>query len=367
MKKKKLLVVRYGAYGDWIYTVPILPYLFSRYDVVLECSPKVGMLAYNDPGFEKVECFDWAKEIKVTKNMSRLDVVKACGPIFDKRTKYLVDTYKPDEILNLNGSLETVCIPESFQEEFHLPIEERRKLFLKDSFYDAIFKRATIPVPQMMKLDCLYYSKKELDWGKSWREKNKEKFIIILAVAGSTFPKVFHGFKDYITAVLDKYPDVEFYLTGDEQVKKILPKHPRVKDACFNAPMKQIFLMTKYADYVVGPETGVVAAAGMWGTPKTMMCTMSSIDQTTKYQQNDHSIQAPIYCSPCVRAIYNAQDCHEVKVNEDTGNIYAPCTKLFRVGQLMDILSKVRKNYREGTSVPHLTDKYLSRKGGQGE
>jgi hypothetical protein len=373
LKKKTLLLIAYRAFGDWLYTLPVLGYLFKNYEIVLECSPKVGLLTFNDPRFKKVGCFNWADDdrFKDKLNISRLQCVKIANVIFNEREKILKEKYKPDKIINLGGSIECVCIPENFQKEFYWSLEERRNKYSTYSFYDAVLDRVGLK-SDSPKLDDIYYASKEIEWAEGWRKKHKDKFIILLAVAGSTYPKIFHNFREYMAKVLDLYPDVLFYVTGDDKVSKLIPKHDRIKNACFHnsyqdVPIKQIFLMAKYADYVIGPETGAVVAAGVWGTPKTMLCTMSSIIQCTKYQKNDYSIQSPISCSPCLRAVYDDLDCSESLGSLTSKKIFAPCTKQFKTDDLVEILKVVRENktFGRGNFAPHLAEKYPSlNKGG---
>jgi ADP-heptose:LPS heptosyltransferase len=337
MTKERLLLIAYRAYGDMLYTVPVLPYLFEKYDVYLECNTKVYQLMYNDPRFKEIYLFQHERFPR-----------EKWSDLFYKRWEKVVCKVKPDRIINLNGSLETTCIAENYQKEFTLPFDKRREFFGKYSFYDSVFKRCELETPKQLRLDLLHYSQKEIDIVETWREKNKNKFIIMMPIAGSTSQKVLHYFKEWINILLNHYKDLHIYITGGNDCKKIVPEHPQVKNACgHDTSIKQIFLMTKYANYVLGPETGVVAAAGMWGTPKTMFCTTSSIYQCTKYQQNDHSIQAPIYCSPCHRAIYYMEDCHTMVGNLKTKLITPLCTKMFRIDDILPFIDVEYKKFRE--------------------
>jgi ADP-heptose:LPS heptosyltransferase len=153
---------------------------------------------------------------------------------------------------------------------------------------------------------------------EAWREKHKDKFIIIVPLKGSTNQKFFHLYKEFTEAVLGKYDNALVYFAGDASCRQWMIDHERVKPMFGDhVSIKQAVLHTKHADMVVGPETSLLVAAGMFGTPKTIMATTSSVWQMAQYQKNDFSIQAPLACSPCHRAIYGKQDCEQPIDNGD--------------------------------------------------
>jgi len=348
--KKKLLLIAYRAWGDFLYTVPSLTILNREYDIYLETNWKIWNLVHNDPRFKHVSTFIYEKYPK-----------EQWANLFVKRWKAVEDEIKPDKVINLNGSLEVHCIAENFQEEFYLPHKERREHFGQRSFYDAVFERCGIEPPNEPKLDELYYSPEEIKSVEDWRKREKNSFIIIMPIAGSTSQKVLHPFLEWTDKLLKRYPKAKIYLSGDNKCKLVVPKkHPRVKNLCgSDIPIKQNFLMTKYANYVIGPETGTLVAAGMWGTPKTMLCTTSNVYQCVKYHKNDHSIQAPIYCSPCHRAIYFDTDCEQMMGNVATKSLYPACAKSFNLEYILPHIDMYYNRFSaRGNFGPHLPRKY---------
>lgn len=348
--KPKLLLIAYRAFGDWLYTVPLLPYLFERYEVYLETNIKCFQLVHNDPRFKWVSVFGYEAFAQ-----------SEWETIFPKRWEAVKEAVKPDRVLNLNGTLEVTCIAERWQKEFSLPIPERQQLFGKTAFIDAVFERAEIPVPENLKLDELYYDETELAWGERWKKSHEKDFVVIIPIAGSTSQKVFHNWLDVANGILERYENAVVYASGDEVCGKLVPQHPRIRNMCGNNPIKQSFLMAKYADMVIGPETGMLVAAGMWGTPKIMLGTTSSLYQMTKYHKNDFSLQAPIYCSPCHRAIYCESDCHEMRGDREKQTLYPACSKTFSTEKILEIVGGVyersTKNLRRDVSGSLLSTK----------
>ena len=68
-------------------------------------------------------------------------------------------------------------------------------------------------------------------------------------------------------------------------------------------------VMTKYADVVVGPETGLMVAAGCFDTPKIMMLSHSSEENLTKYWKNCTALSAGVECQPCHQLHYTRDSC----------------------------------------------------------
>lgn len=337
--KEKLLLIGYRAWGDWIYTAPIIPILTEQYDVYFEINTKGWTLFHDDPRFKQIALY------QDFENHPREDYAK----MFEERWQKMRELVKPDKELNLNGTLECACIGEDFQDQFHWPVGERRAFYGKKGFYDAVFDRAGIEVPKDLNLQGLYFWPDQEETVLKWRNKYKDNFLVVIPIAGSTVQKIFHTFKDVVVSILEKYPDAIVYLAGDEACEQHVPDHPRVKSMCGDrVTMKQAVHMMKYADMVVGPETGLLAAAGMWGTPKVILSTTSSVWQMTQYQKNDFSVQAPIHCSPCHRAIYFEDDCETPILNSEQKFQATACSKMFRTEDIMQRVDYVYNNLKWG-------------------
>lgn len=334
--KQKLLLIAYRAFGDWVYTSAVLPYLVEKYDVYLEVNTKGYQLFYDDPRFK--ELIYWKGFDRIKPEDREVE--------FKKHWDSLRERIKPDVEINLNGSLEVECIAEHFQDEFWLPVGQRRAIFGPNGFYDAVLRRCGMTMADVKSLNGFYWSPEQTKHVESWREKHKNDFVVILPVAGSTAQKIIHNVKDIAVTILDRYPDAVVYLAGDEACRPVMFEHPRVRSMIGNdVSPKQAVHMAGYADMVIGPETFLLAAAGMWGTPKIIHATTSSIWQMAQYQDNDFSIQAPIHCSPCHRSIYFQGSCENPIYNGDQWQATA-CSMLFRTADIIERVDHVHKNLR---------------------
>lgn len=336
MNKPKLLLIGYRAFGDWCFAAPVLPYLLEKYEVYLETNLKGYQLFHDDPRFKEVSVFAFEE-------LPQADWAEA----FVKRWKVMHEKIKPDREINLNATLEVNCISERDFDGWDWSLAARRSHFGRKNFYEETFKRCEIPFPEELNTEGLYFTQEQQDWAKQWHEENKDKFTVIIPAAGSTMHKTFHNYQQLVWAILNLDETSQVYIAGDITLKSKVLKHKRVFDMCTGVPIKQAFLMTKYADFMVGPETSLMAAAGMWGTPKMMLATTSGIDQMVKYHKNDYSFQAPIYCSPCHRAVYKEEDC-QTRVFSEKGEFLTPaCSKMFNLENTQGTLFNVYKTWRE--------------------
>lgn len=337
-KKQKLLLIGYRAVGDWIYACPLIPLLTEKYDVYLECNTKGYVLFHDDPRFKQIAHF---AEVNTTPADKRDEV-------FGKRWEKIREQIKPDLEINLNGTLEVECIGENFQEQFYWPVGSRRAFYGNNGFYDATFKRSGLEAPKDLNLEGIWFSEEQTKRMEAWREKNKDKFVVVIPIAGSTAQKVFHTFEDVCKQILNKYEDAVIYLAGDEPCRASVFEHPRVKTMIGDdVSIKQAVHMMKYADMVIGPETFLLVAAGMFGTPKIILATTSSVWQMTQHQKNDFSIQAPVACSPCHRAIYFRGDCENEVTDNENNFLATACMKMFRTEDILERVDFVYKNLRK--------------------
>lgn len=332
--KEKLLLIGYRAYGDFLYALPVIGKLLIGYDVHFELNGKGYELFHDDPRFSGITFFDMDTWMRKEPRPELAEIVKA-------RLAKLEEELKPDKVINLIDTLETECIAGSHMPIFHAPVEERRALFGKKNFYDAVLKKCGFD-ENVDNIGGLYFSEQQIAWGKGWRAGQQNDFVIVMPLAGSCCHKVYPDMPRLCYDILETYPNAVIYLTGDESVAHAQWAHPRIKHTCGKIPFKQALMMAKHADYVFGGETGILVGAGMWGTPKTMLCTASSIYQTVKYHDNDYSMQAGVKCSPCHRAVYTTADCENMIA--DGEDIYPACIKSFDYEDILDTVRKVYDN-----------------------
>lgn len=333
--KPKLLLIAYRAFGDWFYTVPVLPFLFEKYEVHLECNRKVYSLAYDDERFCGITAFDDTAYLKQVMGNENFDKDKH----LQEHLQRVYDEVKPDKVIDLSFSHENNTIASRGQEEFLAPIEERRVRFGNKDYYEAVFKHIGMEMPEKFDLATMYWTPEQIGYGERWRNRHISDFLVVVPIMGSCMQKFYPYMNDVITHIVDTYHNAHVYIMGEAGITEGSFCHDRVYDMTGKLSIKQSVLMTKYADYVIGPETGLVVAAGMWGTHKTMLCNTVSVKQVCGKHDNDHSLQSLINCSPCHRGIYTEEDCENIRYSE--GIPYSECVNWFKLKTIFDIVKDV--------------------------
>ena len=130
---------------------------------------------------------------------------------------------------------------------------------------------------------------------------------------------------------------------------KLIESHAdRITNLSGDIDIRISMAMTKFADLVISPDTGVLHASGCYDTPKIGLLGHTTIENITKHFINDYSVEsdpALAECSPCFRLIY---DMHlQCPVHTITGSAYC-----MGVGIVPEkIFEKVKKVYDAYKSV----------------
>jgi len=298
----KCLAIRMCAFGDAFYALPVLEELSRQYDYLhLETGDRAKELFANHPAFSRITVFD-VLQYKPKKRMemaaNRWDALAAANDW--------------DRVINFIESIEVSCIADEWQDEYHLPREHRRKIYGDRNFYDSHFIKAGLPIPDPFHCGTMYFSEAELAWMNTWRERHGDEFIVAFALNGSTSQKYPMYFRELAQEIRLSFPETKFVLLGDKRGEQMVFDigGGSVLNAVGKWPYMQSLGLVKMADYVIGPETGLLVGAGLFGTPKSMVCTSCSPYQATAHQKNDFSVQSTAPCSPCHRSAYTPKWCN---------------------------------------------------------
>lgn len=340
MKKSRVLILRYGAYGDHLYALPLYDHLLNdlRCEVHLHINPKGDELFRGDPRFKSISVFE---PFTVPAGRRRNRAI-------DRRWKKAILDVQPNEVINLDHTLENTGVAtRQVPALFDAPLEERRKHLEERFFYGIPLDLANIN-PHLLpegKVGSLAYQDWQIAWAQRWRKTHENQFVVLMVLRGTTLQKRFPLSKVIAEKILTRYPDAVLYLAGGHDSEPFTFNNGRVYNTVGIASnFKQVLLMARYADFVIGPETGMLVGAGMWGTPKAMLCTSSSVFQCTHKQARDFSVQASIPCSPCMRAVYKPKDC--LKFCRHLGDVLPPCNYHFDAERILDGIDLVHRKMR---------------------
>lgn len=338
--QKRALVVRYGAIGDSIQSMPVLKKVKEEgYHVTFACSEAAKDVMLNCPYVDEM-----AYHIRdYVPNQGLLQ-----GPLFEY-WKELATKY--DKFVNLTGaSEESLLIPDNGlldimttmgnahpeldeQNKFYNAIRSVRKKVGKQNYYDNHLKWAGYSDTGMN--GELFFSPQEECMAQGFREKYKDRFVVMWVLSGSSYHKRYPYFQEVAQELIVRNKDILLVSVGDPECALIeRSESNRYLPRSGKWVLRTSLLMTKYVDLVVGPETGILNAAGCFDTPKITMLSHSSHDNLCKYWKNDFCLaptEEECFCHPChtLHYVHNInEECGHCKGFTHTA-INTPTNKAF--------------------------------------
>jgi ADP-heptose:LPS heptosyltransferase len=175
------------------------------------------------------------------------------------------------------------------------------------------------------------------------RMNYKDKFLILWALSGSSLHKIY-PWSPYVAGELNhNFEDVKIITVGDYLCKIIEWQMANTMNRAGSWTVRQSMAATKYADLVIGPETGILNASSCFDTPKIVFLSHSSKENLTKYWKNCTALQ-PQSCScyPCHRLIYTDDCPRGKKIGES-----AKCAELIEPKLVYDTIKKYYEAWKE--------------------
>jgi len=325
---KTAYLVRYGAYGDHVHMSNVIKALDELdYHITFEYNFK-GLQIQND---------NPRVNVHIPFEPPHRDAQKDDYLRHYKRHMRLMDKY--DLYVNFSHSLEDALIAGASSSEYYWPLDLRRAKNANTCYYDQSMKWAGLTDEKYMgRTGEIFYRKEDHEYVVNLLNKYKDRFILIYAFRGTMQQKATYPLAEpVINAFLDRHPDVLCITTGDPECQKWEFDHPNVWHVSGRMPFRQVLLMTRYADLVVTPETGLGIGAGSYGTPKIMMLTAASKKNIVGNDKNDYSLQSEAWCSPCTRAIYDTDHCpmkngHPICVDFDPEQVVERMEEVYQAG-----------------------------------
>jgi len=308
---KKVLVIRYGAFGDVIF-ISHLPRLLKDlgYQVDFEVNHKGFQVLGNNPFIDNLRHFEPTKEMK---------------------WQYILDHWEEiskgyDKVINLWASLEHGCIAMEDDKLYKASSEERRSELGEINFYDQTLGWAGLEEHCGRYNPELFFTDDEYAITIKWMKQFKDKFLVLINLAGTSKHKRFVQAEEVSNKILKKYDNAQIILTGDDE--DLVFKSDRIVSIVGKKPFMQAVLISKYCDCVISMESGLGVGSNVWGTPTIFLLTASSPMNVTKYAKNDLCLQSPAECSPCHKGSYKYEGCKMVNG--------LPICVNFNINEIMD-------------------------------
>lgn len=323
MHSKTVCVLRWGAFGDLILASVLFPLLKADgYKVTVNTTTYGEPILRHNPDVDEIVLYE-TDSIPNSK----------LGEYWDDLAKGY------DKFINLSESVEGSLLPPPNRPEFSLPPQERHRRF-NINYYDNTLRIGGYPDIRG-KNGNLYFSRLEEKIARNFITKLKGDFIILWALSGSAGHKAYPYTEHVAKKILDDFEDICIVFVGDLACQMLFDaefeRHPRVRQMSGKWPIRKSLALTKYANLVIGPETGVLNAAACFPTPKIVFLSHSSHENLSKYWKNVVPLTSKAPCQPCHQLHYSIETCaldakfktplcmttlHAKKVYDEIVNIY---------------------------------------------
>lgn len=299
----RALVVRYGAIGDIVQSTPVFKKLKEEgYHVTLNCTGPAQEILKHNPNVD-----EFIVQIK--------DYVKNDGKNLENYWAEVGKSY--DKFINLTGAAEdSLLIADKFIYKWstdirkshpeldeasvlHNALNVAREKAGTTNYYDNHLAKAGYSDKGLN--GELFFSEQEEIMAAGFRQRHEGKFVIMWSLAGSSYHKIYPYFHLVLSELTARNSDILVVSVGDAECR-LLERQASTRYLPRSGvwELRTSMLMTKWADLVVGPETGILNAAGCFSTPKITLLSHSRHDNLCKYWENDFCL-APegVFCHPC--------------------------------------------------------------------
>ncbi len=285
---KECLIIRYGAFGDAVWVTPALRRLKQDgYYIVYNCTSYSAEVLRENPHIGEF----LIQERDAIPNDELPNYWKEISESFEK-------------VINLSGSVEGDLLILQGTADYDLPHKKRHER-CNVNYMDRTMEKCGYPQNRGM-LPELHFTQNEEALASLIRAKYDENFLLLWSLSGSSLHKAYPYVHKVAMKIHQRYPDVVIFTVGDDMCKMLESwSHPNTFNRSGVWTIRQSMLMTKYADAVIGTETGVLNAASCYETPKIILLSHSSVENLTKYWLNCTALTANVHCQPCHRLIYD--------------------------------------------------------------
>lgn len=295
--KKTAAIVRYGAFGDLVQASSILPGLKAQgYHITLYATPRGWDVVKHDPHIDAVILQDTDQ------------VPNEHLSVFWEH-----EAKKFDKFINLSESVEGTWLALPGRSNHKWPINLRRK-YLNGNYFEFAHDLAGVPMPPQPKF---YATDEEKAWARKERKSWGGERVVLFALSGSSVHKVWPHMDGFFARLLLRNEEMRIVTVGDDMSQMLemgWENEPRVIRKAGKYTIRETLALLDVADIVVGPETGVLNAAGHMSMPKMIFLSHSSPDNLTKYWLNTRAMEPQTHCFPCHQMHYGFEHCNKDEI-----------------------------------------------------
>lgn len=292
---KTAAVVRYGAWGDALQASSVVEMLKQEgYHITFYCTPRAYEVIKLDPNIDDF-------------------YIQGDDQIPNAALKWFWEweSRKYTKWVNLSQTVEDTWLTLGDKVSAGWPKKLRDKLY---NYNYVQFMHEVADVPYARPLVKFYPSSEERKWAEKKRRKWGGDPFIVFALSGSSVHKVWPHMDGFIARVFLHYPRARIVFVGgpgDAILEDPWRKEPRVTCTCEDAlSIRESLALAQVADFVIGPETGVLNAVSCERMPKIVLLSHSSHENLTRDWVNTSAVFSTMTaCYPCHKMHYSFETC----------------------------------------------------------
>lgn len=319
--RKRLAVFRMGGFGDQLMAASCLPWLKSQgWHISFWCSRRHSRAVCHDPNIDTF----------IPVDMAQLSEVQLAELILAAVREY-------DAVLNLSDTCEGAVLQVPERASYYWPVETRRAVFGQLSYLNLIALLAGCRQDQLM--ERFYPTDAEMAWARKQRACGGQHLLV--SCSGSGVHKWYPHLSQVLSHALRVMPDLHIWTVGEASMFKPFARHERLYQVQSEWTLRQSMTFATQADIVMGPETGLLHAAGHLPNAKVLLLSHSSAANIGNDWINCQTVSPdPIkaWCHPCHR-MHRVADFCEVQPSGA-----ALCAESIKP---MDVVRAINRAYRQ--------------------
>ena len=293
--RKTLGIVRLGALGDALWISGLLPHFKAEgYHITVYTQEAGEQALRHDPNIDRIIC--------QPQGLFEFDD----GKVAMWQTAYwLHEEKKYDRFLNLIGSTERRLLPQTFDPDFYLPDEQRRRV-MNRNYVEALHEWAGVPFDPKTSRQKFYPSSDELSWAAQERAKIDGPLVLINP-GGSSAPKWW----PYAQELADMLATERIYsvILGELRFNKFRPSR-FTQIVGTDWPVRKAFALAALADVVVGTESALVNSVAYEQPLKIALLSHSTHENLTRDWHKTIGVEPEgLGCYPCHRIHQDMTHC----------------------------------------------------------
>lgn len=300
--RKKVLLIRYGAFGDQLMVTPLLQHYYDEgWHITYNCTSKGNALMKGDPRID---------DLMVQEDDVVINTFKTLTEYWDKIGVGF------DKVVRLSGVLEGDLLRVEGQPNYG-DSWEKRQAECNKNYIDHHFTRAGLDIKG--RLPAIYLTDAEREWAKKEVERVRSKlgkrFMVLWNVFGSAWHKAYPWMFDVWMLLKSNREDIGILAVSDYMGEYVVGNaySGTVYNGCNKYKIRQSLALHSAVDAVVTPETWSLTAALGFNAPLIALLSHSSKE---KFSARDGDVflspkvkDCP--CYPCHQLHYSKVGCAE--------------------------------------------------------